>query len=139
MASQLKTLYEELGRAFFKKPSDLNKCVAILSKLKVCSLLTGLAHSYSFSQDRTHRGWFTSPSRRCDSWRSCRCSFVPSRTELTVLFLLEEFQATSWKSAQSAASEAMTFPRSTGTFLNYRYFTQITGLFIYRYCLVSYN
>jgi 26S proteasome regulatory subunit N12 len=40
MASQLKTLYEELGRAFHAKPSDLKKCAVLLSKLKVCSLLT---------------------------------------------------------------------------------------------------
>ena len=39
MASQLKSLYEELGRSFFSKPSDLKKCVVLLSKLKVCSLL----------------------------------------------------------------------------------------------------
>ena len=47
MASQLKTLYEDLGRAFFSKPSDLKKCVAVLSKLKVCSslLLPIFAHS----------------------------------------------------------------------------------------------
>ena len=48
MASQLKALYEELGRAFFSKPSDIKKCVAVLSKLKVCSsllLLPIFAHS----------------------------------------------------------------------------------------------
>jgi 26S proteasome regulatory subunit N12 len=49
MASQLKTLYEEHNRAFFSKPSDLKKCVAILSKLKVCSLLTYLTHFCSLS------------------------------------------------------------------------------------------
>ena len=36
MASNLKTLYEELGRSFFSKPSDLKKCAVLLSKLKVC-------------------------------------------------------------------------------------------------------
>jgi len=42
MASQLKTLYEELGRAFFSKPSDLKKCVAVLSKLKIGLIEAGL-------------------------------------------------------------------------------------------------
>jgi 26S proteasome regulatory subunit N12 len=48
MTSQLKTLYEELGRAFFSKPSDLKKCVVVLSKLKVgpyLLLLPIFAHS----------------------------------------------------------------------------------------------
>lgn len=35
MASQLKTLYEELGRAFYSKPTDLKKCSLLLPKLKV--------------------------------------------------------------------------------------------------------
>ena len=39
MASQLKTLYEELQRAFYAQPSsDLKKCAAVLTQLKVKSL-----------------------------------------------------------------------------------------------------
>ncbi|KAF8803676.1 hypothetical protein BYT27DRAFT_7340499 [Phlegmacium glaucopus] len=42
MASQLKTLYEELGRSFFSKPSDLKKCAILLSKLKIGLIEAGL-------------------------------------------------------------------------------------------------
>jgi len=38
--SLLKTLYEELIRAFTAKPSDLKKCVDVLPKLKVNSFAT---------------------------------------------------------------------------------------------------
>ena len=129
MSSQLKTLYEELGRSFFSKPSDLKKCVAILSKLKVRSLFTSFTHFCSFSQDRAHRGWFTSSSRRHKSWGPCCRSFVSNCTELPFFTYPKDFfQVTSLKSEHCAASEAATFPHSIGTFLNYRPFTQITGL-----------
>ncbi|KAF8192609.1 SAC3/GANP/Nin1/mts3/eIF-3 p25 family-domain-containing protein [Pholiota molesta] len=43
MASQLKTLYEELHRAFNQKPSaDLKKCVVVLNKLKIGLIEAGL-------------------------------------------------------------------------------------------------
>ena len=87
MASQLKTLYEELGRAFFSKPSDLKKCAVVLSKLKVCFLLTSFTSFCSFSQDRAHRGWLTSPSRRRKSWRPCRRSFVSKLNYCCLLIL----------------------------------------------------
>jgi len=35
MVSQLKTLYDELIRAFTARPSDLKKCTLLLGKLKV--------------------------------------------------------------------------------------------------------
>ncbi|KAF5321098.1 hypothetical protein D9619_000770 [Psilocybe cf. subviscida] len=40
--SSLKTLYDELIRAFTAKPSDLKKCVAVLPKLKIGLIEAGL-------------------------------------------------------------------------------------------------
>ncbi|PPQ66761.1 hypothetical protein CVT24_008718 [Panaeolus cyanescens] len=40
--SQLKALYEELGRTFYSKQCDLNKCTALLSKLKIGLIEAGL-------------------------------------------------------------------------------------------------
>ncbi|KDR83566.1 hypothetical protein GALMADRAFT_235811 [Galerina marginata CBS 339.88] len=42
MAAQLKVYYEELGRAFYSKPSDLKKCQALLPKLKIGLIEAGL-------------------------------------------------------------------------------------------------
>ncbi|KAF9057727.1 COP9 signalosome [Panaeolus papilionaceus] len=40
--SQLKSLYEELGRTFYSKQCDLNKCLALLPKLKMGLIEAGL-------------------------------------------------------------------------------------------------
>ncbi|KIK08381.1 hypothetical protein K443DRAFT_672406 [Laccaria amethystina LaAM-08-1] len=43
MASKLKTLYEELQRAFYAQPSsDLKKCAAVLTQLKIGLIQAGL-------------------------------------------------------------------------------------------------
>ena len=76
MASTLKTLYEELIRAFTARPSDLKKCTVVLNKLKVRIQIESSFHIFTFALDRSYRSWSLASTRRCKSWGPSQRSFV---------------------------------------------------------------